>query len=59
MREMKKNHFCKLCNTLLTDQEQFIGHLIHAHEFKDDEARNAWQMGAVPKALEVGGVPGR
>jgi len=29
---------------MLADREQFIGHLIHAHEFKDEEARNVWQI---------------
>ena len=29
---------------MLADREQFIGHLIHAHEFKDDEARNVWKI---------------
>lgn len=35
---------CKLCKIPLTHQEQFIGHMIHSHEVKSEEAAYMWQM---------------
>ena len=45
MQDMPNStNMCKLCSTPLTGHEQFIGHMIHSHEFPFEEAAFAWQM---------------
>lgn len=34
---------CSLCDILLKDREQFIGHMIHAHDTSLDKAGSMWR----------------
>lgn len=38
---------CKLCKTPLTTEDQFIGHMIHSHEFRLEDAAYAWHMSSL------------
>lgn len=38
---------CKLCKTPLTTEDQFMGHMIHSHEFKLEEAAYAWHVASL------------
>ena len=35
---------CRYCDILLAGREQFIGHMIHAHEMVYDTLETTWQL---------------
>lgn len=35
---------CKLCGLPLTGAEQFIGHMVHTHEIRLEEAAYTWEV---------------
>lgn len=35
---------CSRCDIILTGREQFVGHMIHSHDFDYEQSEKAWSL---------------